>query len=75
MRKLILSYMIQQVIPNVFTKFQNPRGSSSWEIFDKVLLERKKKWTNKGNDKYEDAESVLHNTTCHNQCLYQISKP
>ena len=30
----ILFYTIQQVIPNIFTKFQNPRHSSSWEIFD-----------------------------------------
>ena len=32
-RRLILSYTIQ-VIPNICTKFQNPRHSSSWEIFD-----------------------------------------
>ena len=31
---LILFYTIQQVIPNICTKFQNPMGSSSWEIFD-----------------------------------------
>ena len=31
---LILFYTIQQVIPNICTKFQNPRHSSSWEIFD-----------------------------------------
>ena len=30
---LILCYTIQQVIPNICTKFQNPRHSSSWEIF------------------------------------------
>ena len=34
-RKLILSYTIQQVIPNICTKFQSPRCSSFWEIFDK----------------------------------------
>ena len=28
-RRLILSYTLQQVIPNIFTKFQNPRCSSS----------------------------------------------
>ena len=33
----------------------------------------KEKWTNKGNVKHEDADSVLHNTTSHTQCLYQIS--
>ena len=30
---LILCYTLQQVIPNICTKFQNPRHSSSWEIF------------------------------------------
>ena len=33
-RRLILSYTIQQVIPNICTKFINPRFSSSCEIFD-----------------------------------------
>ena len=31
---LILLYKVQLVIPNVCTKFQNPRYSSSREIFD-----------------------------------------
>ena len=31
---LILSYTVQPVIPDVCTKFQNPRSSSSGEIFD-----------------------------------------
>ena len=39
----------------------------------KVLLE-KKNWTNKGNDKHEDADSVLHDTSSCTQSLYQISK-
>ena len=39
-RRLILSYTIQQVIPNICTKFQNPRFSSSCKIFDE-----KKKFT------------------------------
>ena len=33
-RRMILSYTIQQVIPNICTKIQNPRFSSSGEIFD-----------------------------------------
>ena len=33
-RRLILFYTIQQVIPNICSKFQNPRCSSSLEIFD-----------------------------------------
>ena len=34
MRMQILSYTIQIVIPNVCTQFENPRCSSSFEIFD-----------------------------------------
>ena len=34
MRMLILLYTAQKAIPNVSIKFQNPRYSSSWEIFD-----------------------------------------
>ena len=30
--------------------------------------------TNKGNDKHEDADSLLHDTRSDNQCLYEISK-
>ena len=36
-RRLIISYTIQHVIPNICTKFKNPKNprfSSSWEIFD-----------------------------------------
>ena len=40
----------------------------------KIIGEKEKKWTNKGNDKHGDADSVLHNTTSYIQCLYQISK-
>ena len=29
---------------------------------------------NKGNDKHEDADSLLHNTTIHIKCLYQFFK-
>ena len=32
------------------------------------------KWINKGNDKQEEANSLLHNATSHTQHLYQISK-
>ena len=36
-RRLILSYTMQQVILNICTKFQNPRCSCSWEIFDTIF--------------------------------------
>ena len=39
-----------------------------------LIFMRKKKWKNKGNDKNEDAHSLLYNTTSHIKCLYQISK-
>ena len=38
------------------------------------LLGEKEKWTNKGNDKLQHAESLLHNTRSHNQHLYQIQR-
>ena len=38
------------------------------------VLGEKEKWTNKGNDKQQHVDSLLHNTTSHTQHLYQISK-
>ena len=38
------------------------------------FIGEKEKWTNKGNDKQQHADSLLHNTTSHTQHLYQISK-
>ena len=38
------------------------------------LLGEKEKWINKGNDKQQHADSLLHNTTSRTQHLYQISK-
>ena len=40
----------------------------------KQFIRGKEKWMNKGNDKHEDADSVLHYTSSGTQCLYQISK-
>ena len=39
-----------------------------------IFIGEKEKWTNKGNDKQEDADSLLRNTTSYTQNLYQISK-
>ena len=50
-KRLILFYTIQQVIPNICSKFQNAMFSSSWEIFDEkkslhtLLLKRQKLYT------------------------------
>ena len=38
------------------------------------FIGEKEKWTNKGNDKHEDIDSLLHNTKSHTQRLYKISK-
>ena len=37
------------------------------------LLGEEEKWTNKGNDKQQHVDSLLHNTTSHIQHLTQIS--
>ena len=39
-----------------------------------IFIGEKEKWTNKENDKQEEADSLLHNTTSYTQHLYQISK-
>ena len=39
------------------------------------LLGEKEKWTNKGNEKQQHIDSLLHNRTSHTQHLYQISNP
>ena len=111
--RLILFYTIQQVIPNICTKFQNPRRSRYFGVRDgkmeksqhlgflshniwllsrcirnlktlalieaeksatENLTGEKEKWTNKGNDKHQEADSLLHNAISHTQHLYQISK-
>ena len=38
-----------------------------------ISIREKEKWTNKGTDKQEMADSFLHNTTYHTQSLYKIS--
>ena len=35
----------------------------------KFFIGEKKKWTNKGNDKHEEADSLLHNISSCTQCL------
>ena len=59
MRMLILSY----VILNVCTEFQTPGCSSSWEISDETIIGEKEKWTYKEDGKYENANSLLHDTS------------
>ena len=44
------------------------------KIVAENLLGEKEKCTNKGNDKQQHADSLLHNTPSHTQHLYQTSK-
>ena len=39
-----------------------------------IFIGERERWTNKWNDKQEEADSLLHNTTSHTQHFYQISK-
>ena len=39
-----------------------------------ISISEEEKWTNEGNDKQEEADSLSHNTTNHTHQLYQISK-
>ena len=54
---LILFYTIQQVIPNICTKFQNPRHSSSWEIFTQISLCITFEWE---KEKWEKKAKINH---------------
>ena len=40
----------------------------------KIFIGQKEKWKTKGNGKNENADSLLHDTTNHTQCLYKMSK-
>ena len=69
-RILFLFLTIYLVPLNVYTTFED--CNKSWEL--KSFTGEKEKWTNKGNDKQQHADSLLHNTTSHTQHLYHISK-
>ena len=38
------------------------------------FIKEKEKWTNKGNGKQEEADSLLYNATSHTQYLYICTK-
>ena len=38
------------------------------------FIGKKEKWINKGTDKPYVADSFIHNTTCHTECMYTISE-
>ena len=75
---LILFYTIQQVIPNIYTNFQNPRRSSYLEIFDTNFLTfyigvrdgKKEKWK-KLVKKFQHL-GFSHNIRGHSQGVQEI---
>ena len=69
LRFLIFFPTIYLAILNVYTKFEDFGSYSSREICDRIFIGQKEKWTNNGNDKQEEADSVLHNTTSYTQHL------
>ena len=73
-RILVFFYIINLAPLKVYTKFEDSGCNRSGEYVTKSVIGEKEKWTNKGNDKQQHADSFLHNTTSHTQHLYQISK-
>ena len=63
MRMLILTYMIQLVIPNVCTNFKILGAVVPKKSLTNIFIGEKEKWKNKGNDKHEYADSFLHDTS------------
>ena len=57
----------------VYKKFEDSGSHRSREICNRKFGE-KEKWTNKGNGKHQETNSLLHTATSHTQHLYQISK-
>ena len=59
----------------VYTKFEDFGSHRSPGLCDRnLLIAEKEKPTNNGNDKQEEADSLLHNTISYTQHLYQTSK-
>ena len=52
-----------QVLSNVCKKIQTPRCRNSWEMFDEILNWKKRKQDEKDNDKHENADSRIHDTS------------
>ena len=63
-----------QLATQVYTKFEDSGSHRSREIFDRKFNWRERKLTNKGKDKAQENDSILHNTTSHTRHLYQLSK-
>ena len=69
-KKALITWPLSRCIQNLKTSALIEAEKSVTEILIGVI----EKWTNKGNDKQEEADSLLHSITSFTQHLYQISK-
>ena len=58
----------------MYTKFENSSSHRCRADIMEKNIGKKEKRTNKGTDKQYVADSLIHDTTNHTRCLYQISK-
>ena len=70
---LVFCPVIYLATLKVYTQFMTLALIEAEKSVTENLIGEKEKWTNKENDKQEEASSLLHNTS-HTQHLYQISK-
>ena len=75
-QKLITAswFSFPQYIWPLSRRIQNLKTLGAKISVTEIFIGEKEKWTNKGNDKQEEADSLLHNIKSHTQHLYQISK-
>ena len=71
---LVFCPPIYLAILKVYKKFEDSGSQEADKSVTENLIGEKEKWTNKGNGKHQEADSLLHNTTSHTQHLYQVSK-
>ena len=69
--------LLHKVIPNICTKFQNPRCSCSWEIFDTnfpmyYIGVRDGKKEKEGKNKSQHLDFLSHNIPDHSQGVCKI---
>ena len=66
-RKINLSifiFILHNIISPLSGSTHNLKTGDKFVMYV-ILIREKEKWTNKGNDKHEKADSLLHNTISH----------
>ena len=62
---LLFFLIIYLATLKVYTKFENLAPVEAEKYVTENSIRKKEKWINKGKDKQEEADSLLHNTTSH----------